>query len=150
LSDTPIDACGAGFYCTTDGRSNTYCCPDGIENVECARLYSLSVSLIRETTVPALPSASSLASKIPVLTPLSSTASSLTHITSPSTIVPTSRPSASLLPAGQNSTLPNIPSSGVTGTSTRTNLPEFTAAAAKAKGAGAGMAVLAGAAGLLL
>ncbi|KAH7357593.1 hypothetical protein BKA66DRAFT_427549 [Pyrenochaeta sp. MPI-SDFR-AT-0127] len=121
-------SCRAGFYCTTDGASNTYCCPDGIDTAECARQYSLTVSLIRESRTAALLSVTG-ASDVPAETPAISTP---IHVS----VVPTAHTSL-VLPTGR----PNATYSGP-------SPPEFTGGASKV--VGAGFAVLAGAVGLFL
>lgn len=141
MTNTPKDACKANYYCTTDGLGRTYCCPDGIENAECARLYSLTVSLFKPSSLPALAS-----SKLPVLT-----TTPLIHVTSTPKSVPTASPSSrvpvpSVGPASKNATSIVVPSGGPTRTTTQG--PVFTGGAAKV--AGVGLAVLVEAVGLLV
>jgi hypothetical protein len=137
LSNIRSDTRGAEFYCTTDGRRNTYCCPDGIQNAECARFYFLTTSLIR-TSLVALPSASSRVSGLLLLL---FTDSSRIYVTSThsSIAMPTSSASA-----------PNplmVPSDRIAGASTTTNTPQTGAGAARA---GADLSALAIAAGIFL
>lgn len=112
------DACDNGYYCTTDGMGNTYCCPDGMDLGACAKAYSLSVSLIKESSTESVPTASSSVSAM--TTPI--------HITYPTA-------TATVVPTGNATYSTSAPPS------------QFTGAAAKA--AGAGMAVLAGAVGVV-
>jgi hypothetical protein len=58
-----LDPCMTGYYCTTDGKKNTYCCPGGQDTLECAAAISLTVSLIRETGSVVIPSASASGAK---------------------------------------------------------------------------------------
>ncbi|KAF2833569.1 hypothetical protein CC86DRAFT_278157 [Ophiobolus disseminans] len=154
-TDGTGNACRAGFYCTTDGRGNTYCCPDDIQNAECARLYSLTVSLMRETSLTARPTTSTPRFSVTALTPVLSIPSSRIHVTSTrssvrsTTVAPSSRATTSAIrSASRNATSLVLPSSKFNATSTQSTVPLFTGGAMKV--AGAGMAVLAGAAGLLL
>ncbi|KAF2690680.1 hypothetical protein K458DRAFT_412029 [Lentithecium fluviatile CBS 122367] len=123
-------ACDNGYFCTTDGMDNTYCCPDGMDLVECAAAYSLTVSLIRETGTVSIPTGTD--------TPIVSATTTPIHIT-PTTYATTASASPSVVVPTGNGTY-------TTATAT-TAPPEFTGAAAKA--IGQGMAVLAGAAGLV-
>ncbi|KAF2635918.1 hypothetical protein P280DRAFT_553476 [Massarina eburnea CBS 473.64] len=125
-------SCQTGYFCTTDGKPTpaTYCCPEGMDLAVCAKAYSLTVSLIRQSNTIAASSVSSLASTSvssteTLVSSITASSTPLIHITSP-TATATVRPS---------------PSSTVT-TSPPT---QFTGVAAKARGAG--IAVLAGVAG---
>ncbi|KAH7125642.1 hypothetical protein B0J11DRAFT_311333 [Dendryphion nanum] len=122
--DMTGNSCRAGYYCTTDGRGTTYCCPDGMDTQACAASYSLTVSLIRATGSVSIPSASGLASTTPI------------HISS--------TPGAPIFPTATYS-LPLVP----TGNATYTTSPPIQYTGAAQKVAAGGVAVLAGAAGLV-
>ncbi|KAF1849664.1 uncharacterized protein K460DRAFT_1708 [Cucurbitaria berberidis CBS 394.84] len=127
-SDGSGKSCRKGFYCTSDGAGKTYCCPDGIDTPECARQYSLTVSLIRESSTAAFSSAAG-SSVLPAETPV--TSSTPIHVS----ILPTG-PTSLVVPTGK----PNATYSGP-------SLPEFTGGASKI--VGAGMVIVAGLAGLV-
>lgn len=122
--DLTGNSCRPGYYCTTDGKGKTYCCPDGMDTGACAAAYSLTVSLIRETGSVAVPSVSGL----PATTPI--------HVSSTpgSRVFPTATYSPPLVPTA-NTTYTSSPPA------------QFTGSAQKV--AAGGMAVLAGAAGLV-
>ncbi|KAF2183408.1 hypothetical protein K469DRAFT_635392 [Zopfia rhizophila CBS 207.26] len=80
------NSCSKGYYCTTDGRSNTYCCPDGMDTADCAASYSLTVSLIKETGSVAVPTGSGSAAPV-TTTPI--------HVS-----YPTVGPSVPVVPGG--------------------------------------------------
>jgi len=122
-TDGTGNSCSTGYYCTTDGESNTYCCPDGMDVASCAVAYSLTVSLIRESSTALLPT-SSLSSDIPAYTPATTTP---IHVSFPTA-------SGTVYPSGNASYTTSSPPT------------EYTGAAAKV--GGGVLAVLAGAAGL--
>lgn len=133
-----LDACKANYYCTTDGLGKTYCCPDGIDNAECARLYSLTISLYRSSSIPALPSS---LPAVPV--------TSLIHVTSTAkTASPSSKVSVPSVKPSGNGTSFVVPTGGVTRTSTQ--VPLFTGGAGRVAGMGVGMAMLAEMVGLFV
>jgi len=119
------NSCDDGYYCTSDGAGSTYCCPDGIDTVDCARAYSLTISLISLTDV-AVSTYVPESTGSPVYTPATTT-----------------RPIHVTYPTG-GTTVIGYPTGNATYTTS--SPPEFTGAAAKV--VGAGMAVLAGAVGL--
>jgi hypothetical protein len=120
--DLTGNSCDEGYYCTNDPEGVTYCCPNDMDLTNCAASYSLTVSLIRQTSAPTgYPS-----TDVPATT-------SLIHITSTPNPYPTVSYSTPIVPTA-NASYPIPPP------------PEYTGAAAKV--AGAGMAVLAGAAGI--
>ncbi|KAF1960008.1 hypothetical protein CC80DRAFT_404906 [Byssothecium circinans] len=125
-------ACQNGYFCTTDGKTSptTYCCPDGMDLGACAKAYSLTVSLIRQSSTLAASSASSLAS--PVVASSQGAGSSAPVTTTP--LVHVSYPTA---------TATVKPSSNATVTTSPPT--QFSGAAAKV--GSKGMAVLAGVAG---
>lgn len=144
-TDVRTDACRAGYYCTSDGAGHTYCCPDGIQNAECAQLYSLTISLIRETSRTALPRSST---GKPISLTVLSTPTSRIHVT---TTASTARRNATSTrrSASRNATSSLVlPTGKVNATRTSTKPPLFTGGAMKATGAG--IAILAGAAGFFL
>lgn len=127
-TDGSGNSCSAGYYCTSDGAGTTYCCPDGIDTPECARQYSLTVSLIRESSTGIVPSATE-SSDVPVETP--DVSSTPIHVS----VYPTPTP-----PVDTPTARPNATYSGP-------SPPEFTGGAAKVFGAG--MAVFVGVVGLV-
>jgi len=141
------NACRAGYYCTTDGLGRTYCCPDGLQNAECAKLYSLTISLMRETSRTALPTPST---GRPFSVTVLSTPTSKIHVTMTASTAhrnATSTYKSAVKSASRNATSSFVLPTGKFNVTTSTTPPLFTGAAGKA--AAGGMAILAGAAGLL-
>ncbi|OAL48583.1 hypothetical protein IQ07DRAFT_80739 [Pyrenochaeta sp. DS3sAY3a] len=127
-TDGSGNSCRAGFYCTSDGAGTTYCCPDGIDTPECARQYSLTISLIRESgaaTPPAVPAPSDVPAETPVVT------STPIHVS----VSPTA------------STAPVLPTLRPNATYSGPSVPEFTGGAVRR--VVEGLAVLAGAVGFV-
>jgi len=146
-TDICTDACRAGYYCTTDGLGRTYCCPDGLQNAECAKLYSLTISLMRETSRTALPTPST---GRPFSVTVLSTPTSKIHVTMTASTArrnATSTYKSAVKSASRNATSSFVLPTGKFNVTTSTTPPLFTGAAGKA--AAGGMAILAGAAGLL-
>lgn len=131
--DNSGKACNTGYFCTTDGKPNpsTYCCPNGMDLDTCAKQYSLTVSLIRQTSTPVPSSSTGLS------TPgsASATMSSLIHVTS------------STSTAGTGSTASTTVTRPSSNTTVATSAPsQFTGAGSSLQGAG--IAIVAGVAGL--
>jgi len=47
-----IDACDAGFYCTSDKSGDTWCCPNALDVVACAASYTITGGLVSQTPKP--------------------------------------------------------------------------------------------------
>ncbi|KAF2794690.1 hypothetical protein K505DRAFT_201982, partial [Melanomma pulvis-pyrius CBS 109.77] len=122
-TDGTGNSCSKGYYCTTDGAANTYCCPDGMDTGSCAAAYSLTVSLIRESSTAVVPTSVG-STAVPAFTPVTTTP---IHVSFPTA-------SGTVYPGGNASYTTSAPP------------PEFTGAATRV--GGGVLAVLVGAAGL--
>ncbi|KAF9738709.1 hypothetical protein PMIN06_009607 [Paraphaeosphaeria minitans] len=58
-------SCDSGYFCSSDGRGNTYCCPNGMDLGACAEAYSLTVSLVSQTGTIDVPLQTEIATAIP-------------------------------------------------------------------------------------
>jgi len=59
-TDGSGNSCDAGYFCTLDTQGQTWCCPQGQSLAQCAALYTITGSLVSETTAPLTTSTSSV------------------------------------------------------------------------------------------
>jgi hypothetical protein len=104
-----IDACDAGFYCTSDKEGETWCCPDALDIVACAAAYSVPGGLVAQTAKP-----ESSSSAPPRVTPIKNgtfsaiPTSSCTSTISPSAGFPGSNATAPTFTARPSATQTNV------------------------------------------